>query len=92
MDIQFVTDVYQCVSYILGYINKAEGEMSELLVNAKKEAAEGNNSNKETMKKIGQVYMGNREVSAQEAVYRVCSYKIRTPPAKSSSYQQEVIL
>ncbi|XP_071151504.1 uncharacterized protein [Mytilus edulis] len=71
IDIQFVTDVYSCVAYILSYISKSEGEMSELLLNAKKEAVKGNQDSASTMKQIGQVYMNNREVSAQEAVYRL---------------------
>ncbi|VDI30094.1 Hypothetical predicted protein [Mytilus galloprovincialis] len=77
IDIQFVTDVYSCVAYILSYISKSEGEMSELLLNAKKEAVKGNQDSANTMKQIGQVYMNNREVSAQEAVYRVCSFKLK---------------
>ncbi|XP_071142171.1 uncharacterized protein [Mytilus edulis] len=77
IDIQFVTDVYSCVAYILSYISKSEGEMSELLLNAKKEAVKGNQDSASTMKQIGQVYMNNREVSAQEAVYRVCSFKLK---------------
>ena len=72
MDIQFVTYVYSCVAYILSYINKAEGEMSNLLLNAKKEAQEGSRDAATAMKHIAKVYMNNREVSAQEAVYRVC--------------------
>lgn len=77
MDIQYVTDVYSCVAYILSYVSKAEGEMSELLLNTKKEALQGNEDAVSIMKKIGQVYMTNREISAQEAVYRVCSLKLK---------------
>ena len=77
MDIQFVTDVYSCVAYILSYINKAEGEMSDLLLNAKKEAQEGSQDAATAMKHIAKVYMNNREVSAQEAVHRVCSLKLK---------------
>jgi len=57
MDIQFVTDVYSCVAYILSYINKAEGEMSDLLLNANKEAQEGSQDAATAMKHIAKVYI-----------------------------------
>ena len=96
MDIQFVTYVYSCVAYILSYINKAEGEMSNLLLNAKKEAQEGSRDAATAMKHIAKVYMNNREVSAQEAVYRVClrlkdcSREVRFIPTGTNSLKMSL--
>ncbi|XP_071145215.1 uncharacterized protein [Mytilus edulis] len=77
MDIQFITDVYACVVYIISYISKAEREMGVVLQNASKEATEGNCDAQQAMKKIGGAYFREREVSAQEAVYRVCGLHLK---------------
>ncbi|XP_006822000.1 uncharacterized protein LOC102807333, partial [Saccoglossus kowalevskii] len=83
MDIQFVVDAYSCVVYIVSYISKAEREMGLLLDHAQKEATnEGNVDAKKALKQLGTVYLQNREVSAQEAVYRVCNLKLKQSSRK----------
>ncbi|XP_066283397.1 uncharacterized protein [Branchiostoma lanceolatum] len=77
MDIQYVLDPYSCVRYIVSYISKAEREMGKLLKQAQKEAREGNEDIVNEMRKVGNAYLYHREVSAQEAVYRVCSLKLK---------------
>ncbi|XP_062567225.1 uncharacterized protein LOC134229488 [Saccostrea cucullata] len=77
MDIQFVLDPFSCIVYIVSYISKAEREMGMLLKQTKLEAEEGNFDARQTMKKIGSAYLNHREVSAQEAVYRVCNLKMK---------------
>ncbi|XP_066264724.1 uncharacterized protein [Branchiostoma lanceolatum] len=77
MDIQYVLDAYSCVRYIVSYISKAEREMGKLLKQAQKEAREGNEDIVNEMRKVGNAYLYHREVSAQEAVYRVCSLKLK---------------
>ncbi|XP_061169173.1 uncharacterized protein LOC133178496 [Saccostrea echinata] len=77
MDIQFVLDPFSCIVYIVSYISKAEREMGMLLKQTKLEAEEGNFDARQTMKKIGSAYLHHREVSAQEAVYRVCNLKMK---------------
>ncbi|XP_062618787.1 uncharacterized protein LOC134280394 [Saccostrea cucullata] len=77
MDIQYIMDPYSCVAYILSYISKAEAEIGELLADAQKEAREGNKDAASAMKQISHVYIQNREVSAQEAVYRICSMHLK---------------
>ncbi|KAI8507071.1 hypothetical protein Bbelb_155100 [Branchiostoma belcheri] len=77
MDIQYVLDAYSCVKYIVSYISKAEREMGKLLKQAQKEAREGNEDVVTEMRKVGHAYIHHREVSAQEAVYRVCSLKLK---------------
>ena len=75
MDIQYVIDAYACVMYIASYVLKAEKGMGELLKQAAKELEQGNI--RQQLKKLGSVFLTNREVSAQEAVYRVLSMALR---------------
>ncbi|XP_077378697.1 uncharacterized protein LOC144019426 isoform X12 [Festucalex cinctus] len=78
MDIQFVIDAYACIVYIISYISKSEREMGLLLSNAQREAAkEGNISAKDALKNLGSVYLHNREVCAQEAVYRLTNMHLK---------------
>lgn len=77
MDIQYDLDAYSCVMYILSYISKAEREMGRLLKQAQKEASEGNEDIVQDMRKVGSAYLNHREISAQEAVHRVCSLKLK---------------
>ncbi|XP_073688692.1 uncharacterized protein [Garra rufa] len=87
MDIQYVTDAFSVVVYILSYITKAEQEMGLLLQRAQNEAINGNLEAKASLKQLGSVYLHNREISAQEAVYRLtvmhlkeCSRKVQFIP------------
>ena len=78
MDISFVTDAYAVIIYIISYITKAEREIGLLLSNAQKEAAkQGNLSAKDALKKLGSVYLHNRDVCAQEAVYRLTNMHLK---------------
>jgi len=78
MDIQFVVDAYSCIVYIISYISKAEREMGLLLANAQKEAHnQGNMDAKQALRKLGSVFLHNREVSAQESVYRLTNMKLK---------------
>ena len=80
LDIQFVLDVYACAMYIVSYISKAQKGMSELLKKAYEEARKGNSSIKQQVRDIGNKFLNNVEVSAQEAVYIV----LQLPMRKSS--------
>ncbi|XP_041482326.1 uncharacterized protein LOC121429412 [Lytechinus variegatus] len=77
MDLQYVTNAYACVVYIVSYMSKAEREMGLLLSQTLSEMADGNKNAKDSMKQLGHVYLQNREVSAQESVFRVCSLKLK---------------
>ena len=76
MDLQFVMDVYSCVRYIVSYMPQSEREMGMLLSHAQSEMNEGNHDARKSMRKLGNVYMQNREVSAQESVFRVRSLRL----------------
>ncbi|XP_076836836.1 uncharacterized protein LOC143482374 [Brachyhypopomus gauderio] len=83
MDIQFVIDAYSCIVYIISYISKAEREMGLLLSHAQKEAAQqGNLDAKQALRKLGSVFLHNREVSAQESVYRLTNMKLKEASRK----------
>ena len=71
MDIQFILDVYACASYITSYVAKSERGMSELLRNACQEAKQGSANLKQQVRIIGNKFVNNVEVSAQEAVYQL---------------------
>uniref|UniRef100_A0A671UFX1 ATP-dependent DNA helicase n=1 Tax=Sparus aurata TaxID=8175 RepID=A0A671UFX1_SPAAU len=100
IDIQYVVDAYACVVYIISYISKSEKEMGLLLGNAQREAAkEGNSSAKEALKQLGSVYLHNRDVCAQEAVYRLtnmhlkeCSRKVVFVPVGENTVRMSLPL
>ncbi|XP_042610591.1 uncharacterized protein LOC122144028 [Cyprinus carpio] len=78
MDIQYVTDAYACIVYIISYISKSEREMGLLLANTQREAStQGNTDARQALRKLGSVYLHNREVSAQEAVYRLTNMHLK---------------
>ena len=78
MDLQFIMDPYSCIMYITSYMMKSEKAMSELLKNV----AEENRGEdlKSKLRTIGSSFLNNREVSAQEATFRLLSM----PLTKSS--------
>ena len=77
MDIQFVLDVYACAMYIVSYISKAQKGMSDLLRTACEEARRGNSTIKQQVRDIGNKFLNNVEISAQEAVYIALQFPMR---------------
>ncbi|XP_061601162.1 uncharacterized protein LOC133463585 [Cololabis saira] len=78
LDVQYVVDAFACIVYIISYISKQERDMGLLLGNAQKEASkDGNVSAKEALKSLGSVYLHSRDVSAQEAVYRLSGMHLK---------------
>ena len=75
MDIQYMINAYACVMYIALYVLKAEKGMGELLKQVAKELQHGNT--RQQLNKLRSVFLTNREVSAQEAVYRMLSMPLR---------------
>ena len=75
MDIQFVLNAYACVMYVASYIMKTERSMGELL---KHVAAESRTDKlKMQLRKVGSAFLTHRELSAQEAVYRLLSIPMK---------------
>ena len=82
MDIQYVLDAYACAMYIVSYITKSEREMGDLLKNAQKEASEGNVDATQQLRKLGSVYLQNREISVMGAIYQICSMPLKESTRK----------
>ena len=75
MNIQFVTGSYGLLTYLTAYMCKDDKNMSELMKKASKEASSGDIRGK--LKKVGNVFVKNREVGIHEATKRVLSGPFR---------------
>ena len=75
MDIQFVLNAYACVMYVASYIMKTERSMGELLKRVATEAR--TDELKIQLRKVGSAFLTHRELSAQEAVYRLLSIPMK---------------
>ena len=75
MDLQYVLNAYACEMYVASYIMKTDRAMGELL---KRVTAEARTEELKTqLKKVGSAFLTHREVSAQEAVYRILSLPMK---------------
>ena len=75
MDIQYVMNAYACVMYVASYIMKTERSMGELL---KRVALESRSDELiKQLRKVGGAFLSHREVSAQEAAYRILSIPMK---------------
>ena len=75
MDIQYVMDAYARVMYVASYMMKHEKSIGELLKNVANEVrTEELNCQ---LRKVGTAFLTHREVSAQEAVYRILSMPMK---------------
>ena len=59
------------MTYTCQYFSKTEGQCSQAMKQAAKEAYENNMHHHDTMKTIAKAYLNSRECSAQEKVYRI---------------------
>ena len=75
MDIQYIVNAYACVMYVASYVLKAEKGMSKLLHDAAKEI--DRETIRQQLRKLWSVFLINRQLSAQEATYRVLSMALR---------------
>ncbi|XP_066268348.1 uncharacterized protein [Branchiostoma lanceolatum] len=76
LDLQYITDPYACIMYVTSYMMKSEKAMSELL---RKTAMEITNEDVKTqLRKLGATFLNHREVSAQEAAYRLLSLPLKS--------------
>lgn len=82
LDVQYCLDHYVCIAYMVAYIKKDERDMSKVLQNVAKEMY--NHDWGEQLKSCANAFLNARELSAQEAVYRLLSL----PLFKSSFFQQ----
>ena len=75
MAIQYVLNAYACVMYVASYIMKTERAMGVLLKQVATEAR--TEELRLQLRKVGSAFLTHREVSAQEAVYRLLSIPMK---------------
>ena len=75
MDLQYVLNVYACIMYVASYIMKTDRAMGVLLKHVASEAR--TKELKTQIRKVGSAFLTHREVSAQEAVYRLLSLPMK---------------
>ncbi|KAG5666229.1 hypothetical protein PVAND_017804, partial [Polypedilum vanderplanki] len=67
MDIQFILDIYSCISYVVDYVNKSDKGLSRLLRKCVEEYKNGNASIKSKLSTMSKIMYNSSETSAQEA-------------------------
>ncbi|XP_057335407.1 uncharacterized protein LOC130674157 [Microplitis mediator] len=82
MDIQFICDAYACVTYLTDYVVKVEKEMAKLFRNLTEQFAQGDYTNSEKVKIIGNAFINKRVLAGQAAA----SIVLHIPGFKSSRY------
>ena len=75
MDIQYILDAYACVMYVTSYMMKSERAMGELLRHVSKECS--GEDIRTQLRKLGTTFLNHREVSAQEASFRILSMPMK---------------
>ena len=75
MDIQFIIDAYACVMYVASYMMKNERGMCELLKQVGRQSR--NDDIAKQLRHLGSAFLHNREVSTQEAAYRLLSIPMK---------------
>ena len=75
MDLQYILDPYACVMYIASNMFKSEKSMGELLKQVSKKCH--GEDIKVQLRCLGSVFLNHREVSAQDAVYRIFSLPLK---------------
>ncbi|KAG5666208.1 hypothetical protein PVAND_017645 [Polypedilum vanderplanki] len=69
MDIQFVLDIYSCVSYVVDYVNKADKGLSRLLRQCVEDHKRGNSNVKTVLTALTKIVYNSSETPAQEAAW-----------------------
>jgi hypothetical protein len=75
MDLQYVLNPYACVMYVASYMTKTEKSMGELLRHVANE--ERTTQLSQQLRKVGTAFLTHRDVSAQEAAYRLLSIPMK---------------
>ena len=77
MDMQFILDPYACAAYIVSYISKGQMGMSNLLHQACEDAKRCDSDIRNQVRHIGNKFLTNVEIGAQEAAYLVLQMPLR---------------
>ena len=79
-DFQMVVDHFACAQYVCGYLTKNESGISKLLKAVNEEC--DNLKQMERLNKLSAILDKHREVSVQEAVYRLLSLQMTKSSVK----------
>jgi hypothetical protein len=71
LDVQYVTNTYACVMYVASYVSKPEKTLGDVLKAVSQSSV--HLGVKTSMKTVAKKFLTHREISAQEAVYRLLS-------------------
>ncbi|KAG5674792.1 hypothetical protein PVAND_004740 [Polypedilum vanderplanki] len=69
MDIQFILDVYSCISYVVDYVNKSDKGLSRLLRQCIEDHKRGNTNIKKQMSALSKIIYNSSETPVQEAAW-----------------------
>lgn len=86
MDIQFVTDAYACMGYVVDYINKPARGLSRLVKQCHEEARRANSTIKDQLSNVCHVLYNFSEISAPEAAW--C--RLRLPMCRCSEVVRHI--
>lgn len=88
MDLQFVCNPYACIHYIISYVTKDKLEMEQALKVSSKSYKDSDIEHR--MKEVASCFLNAREVSAQEAVYRVLGLPLHRSTLKTVFIQTDL--
>ena len=82
MDIQLIGSVYGTASYICSYMCKGESEEVKKAIRDALNTLPANASIRKKLSKVGNTMLSHRELSVQEAAYRLCNLPLKDSTRK----------
>ena len=79
-DVQLVLSIESLIYYLIGYVSKGERSVMRIVEEAKKEARQGNVEPIAELRKLGNAYLTNREISVMEAITRAYGFPLTETP------------
>ena len=77
MDIQLIGSVYRTAAYVCSYMCKGESEEVRKAIREALESLPAQASSRKRLSKVGNTMLTHRELSAQEAAYRLCHLPLK---------------
>jgi hypothetical protein len=77
MDIQFVGGVYGAAKYICSYLCKRESDQIRQALSDVRQSITSDTPKRQELFKLGNVFLTHRQLSAQEAAYKMCGLPLR---------------
>ena len=82
MDIQLIGSVYGTAAYVCSYMCKGESEEVRKAIREALESLPTQASSRKRLSKVGNTMLTHRELSAQEAAYRLCHLPLKANSRK----------